>query len=256
MTLRQTNPRNLTRVGPDLQHLRAYVADLELEVDRLRRRHHFLNWEVRETLRGVQTLCAHPPGMGGEASPLPRIAEAADRLAEVLRDLQESPGYHPANDQVIAIAVRPLAEQAFRQQQRLAGAPQVVLRLELESESVEWFPARLRHILDNLISNALKNCDPSKNETWVQLELRLTREHYELRVLDNGIGLASGDCGGAFDLFYRAAPARAAGLDVGLPVAKRLIEQSGGALTVHSGEGQGTMLLALLPRYDVDDFLL
>jgi signal transduction histidine kinase len=232
------------------------VADLELEVDRLRRRHHFLNWEVGETLRGIQTLCAHPSGLGGEASPLPRIAEAANRLTEVLRDLQESPGYHPANDQVIAIAVRPLAAQVFRQQQRLMGVPQVVLRFKLESESVEWFPARLRHILDNLISNALNNCDPGKNEPWVQLELRLTPENYELRVLDNGVGLATGDHDRAFDLFDRATPGRAAGLGVGLPVAKRLIEQSGGALTVDSGEGQGTTFVALLPRYDVDDFLL
>jgi len=232
------------------------VADLETEVDRLRRRHHFLNWEVRETLECIQTLCAQPPRTGGVAPPLPGIAEAVNRLAEVLRDLQESPGYHPANDQVIAIAVRPLAEQVFRQQQRFAGVPQAVLRLELEGESVEWFPARLRHILDNLIANALNNCDPDKNETWVQLELRLTLENYDLRVLDNGIGLASGDCDRAFDPFCRAAPVRAAGLGVGLPVAKRLIEQSGGTLTIDSGEGQGTTLVALLPRYDVDDFLL
>lgn len=225
-------------------------------MDRLRRRHHFLAWEVRETLRGIQELCAHPPGVGGETSPVARIAEAANQLAELLRDLQESPGYHPADDQVIAIAVRPLAEQVFRQQQRFAGVPQVVLRLELEGESVEWFPARLRHILDNLIANALKNCDPSKNEAWVQLELRLTPKHYELRVSDNGMGLASAACDRAFDLFYRVAPARVAGLGAGLPVVKLLVEQSGGALTVDSGEGQGTTFVALLPRYDVNDFLL
>jgi signal transduction histidine kinase len=57
-------------------------------------------------------------------------------------------------------------------------------------------------------------------------------------------------------LFHRAAPARAAGLGVGLAVVKLLVEQSGGTLTVDSGEGQGTTFVAILPRYDMDDYLL
>jgi signal transduction histidine kinase len=170
--------------------------------------------------------------------------------------LQELPGYHPAHDQVIAIAVRPLTEQVFRWQQRLAGAPEVGLRLELESEHVEWFPARLRHILDNLISNALKYRDPNKNELWVRLGLRVSPEGYEFRVSDNGIGLPSADCAEMFELFYRAAPARAAGLGVGLAVVKLLVKQSGGTLTVDSGEGQGSSFVVVLPRYDLDDYLI
>src|SRR5207248_2311304 len=145
----------------------------------------------------------------------------------VLRDLQELPGYHPAHDQVIAIPVRPLVEQVFRWQQRLLGAAQVELRLELQSEHVEWFPARLRHILDNLISNSLKYRDPDKAETWVQLGLRVSPEGYEFRVTDNGIGLPPGEQEQVFELFYRAAPVRAAGLGVGLAVVKLLVEQSG-----------------------------
>ena len=59
-----------------------------------------------------------------------------------------------------------------------------------------------------------------------------------------------------FELFYRAAPARAAGLGVGLAVVKLLVEQSGGTLAVDASEGQGTSFVVVLPRYDVDDFLL
>jgi signal transduction histidine kinase len=174
----------------------------------------------------------------------------------VLRDFQEPPGYHPAHDQVIAIAVRPLVEQVFRWQQRLESAPHVVLRLDLESEHVEWFPARLRHILDNLISNSLRYRDSDKVESWVQLGLRVSPEGYEFRVADNGVGLPPGEHEQVFELFYRAAPARAAGLGVGLAVVKLLVEQSGGTLTVTSGKGQGTTFVAVLPRYSVDDFLI
>src|SRR5262249_52546951 len=148
------------------------------------------------------------------------IAAAARGLADALRDLREVPGYHPAHDQVVAIAVRPLAEQVMRWQQRLQRAPGVALRLELASEHVEWFPARLRHILDHLFSNALKFRDPGRNDAWVCLRLRVSPEGYEFRVADNGVGLPAAEHDRVFDLFYRAAPARAAGLGVGLSVVK------------------------------------
>jgi signal transduction histidine kinase len=245
-----------TSAVSNIRLLLAYVADLELEVDRLRRQAQFVQQEVREALRQIRRLCAEAPG--GDA-PLARLAEvgrvAAD-LVGVVRDLQEPLGYHPAHDQVVAIAVRPLVEQVFRWQQRLESAAQVTLRLELESEHVEWFPARLRHVLDNLLSNALKYRDPEKAEGWVRVGLRVSTEGYELRVEDNGFGLPPGAGDHVFELFYRAAPARAAGLGVGLAVVKLLVEQSGGTLTVESKPGRGTSFVAVLPRYDVDDYLL
>jgi signal transduction histidine kinase len=234
----------------------AYVADLELEVDRLRKQGQFVQHQARRTAKQIQLLCADAAGTVNALPPLAEIDHTAEQLAALLRDLQEPPGYHPAHDQVIAIAVRPLVEQVFRWQQRLVAAPQVVLRLELESEHVEWFPARLRHILDNLISNALKYRDPDKGDAWVQLGLRVSPEGYEFRVSDNGVGMPAGEGEHVFELFYRAAPARAAGLGVGLAVVKLLVEQSGGTLTVDSGVGQGTSFVAVLPRYDVDDFLI
>lgn len=53
--------------------------------------------------------------------PSSEVQQAVQPLSAVMRDLQEPPGYHPAYDQVIAIAVRPLAEQVFRWQ-RVCGA--------------------------------------------------------------------------------------------------------------------------------------
>lgn len=249
------SPIKLAPSGSNIHLVLAYVADLELEVDRLRKQRQFLHHEVWETLRRVQSLCIDARQAGNEVPPLPEVQQAVQQLSAVMRDLQEPPGYHPAHDQVIAIAVRPLAEQVFRWQQRLLSAPEVVLRLELESEHVDWFPARLRHILDNLFSNALKSRDPDKDQAWVHLQLRVSPEGYQFRVTDNGIGLPAANGDQMFELFYGAAPARAAGLGVGLPVVKMLVEQSGGTLAVECGEGQGATFTLVLPRYEVDDYL-
>ncbi len=250
--------RTLATNNANLHLITAYIADLELEVDRLRRQAHFLRQQAGATLKQIQALCGNTV-QPADVRPLARIDELSSQLIELLRDLRELSGYHPSHDQVIAIAVRPLVEQVFRWQQRLEDAPGTVLRLNTESEHVEWFPARLRHILDNLMSNALKYRDLDKDESWVQLELQVAPQAYKLRISDNGIGMPPDERAELFSLLHRAAPVRApglgVGLGVGLAVTKLLVEQSGGTLEVDSGEGQGTTFVAILPRFDVDDYL-
>jgi signal transduction histidine kinase len=248
-------PKDATPRVSSVQLLLAYVTDLEVEVDHLRKQGQFIQHEAWGGLKRIRLLCLDAAGAGNMPPPLGEIDQAARQLAAVLRDLHEPPGYHPGNDQVIAIPVRPLAEQVFRWQQRVEGAPQVALRLELESEYVEWFPARFRHILDNLLSNALKYRDPAKGEAWVRLGLRVSPEGYELRVADNGVGLPPGGHAETFELFRRVGRARGDGPGVGLAVVKRFVEQSGGTLTVDTAEGEGTTFVAVLPHYAVDDYL-
>ena len=239
---------------PNLDRLLAYAADLELEVDRLRRHGTFIEREATATLLRILRLCTAPSA--GE--PLPTLAEVvatARTLLDVVKDMHDVPGYHPAHDQVVAIAVRPLAEQVFRWQQRLTGAREVALRLELESEHVEWFPARLRHILDNLLAHALRHRDAAALDPWVSVGLRASEGGYELRMSGSGTVPLPGDDRRGLDLFYRAGPIRGEGLGAGLAVVRLLVEQSGGRLAVARGDGGGTEFLLTLPRYDLLDYL-
>ncbi|HLW67763.1 MAG TPA: hypothetical protein VKS79_20770, partial [Gemmataceae bacterium] len=106
----------LPRTSFHEHRLLAYVADLELEVDRLRKQAAFVQQEVRATLKRMQLLSAD----GASDTPnLAAIDREAQQLLVVLSDVQEPPGYHPVHDQVIAVAMRPLLEQVFRAQQRL-----------------------------------------------------------------------------------------------------------------------------------------
>lgn len=241
------------RREPDRRVLLAYITNLELEVDRLRRESRFMQNQLRETLKWITSL--RTSSSAPSDLPLAEINRAAEQLLNVMRDLQETPAYHPARDQVVAIAVRPLIERIFRLEQRLQNAGEVKLRLDLATEHVDWFPARLRHVLDTLILTALKNRDDSKDDRWVQVGLRPLPDAYELSVADNGLGLEAEGGAELFELINRATSEGDAGIGVGLAVIKLLIEQSGGRLTVSSGEGQGTHFIATLPRFDVSDYL-
>jgi signal transduction histidine kinase len=233
-----------------------YLADLELEIDRLRKQEQFVHHEAREFLNQIHRLCKN----SADAAEIPRQLAEIDRITEtfskLLRDISEPKDYRVAHDQVLAIHLRPLIEQMFRRQQLLENGANVAIHFDLETDQIEWFPARLRHILENLLSNAVKYRDTDKQDSWVRVGLRVLTGHYELRVTDNGLGMPwDEDRVEVLQLLHRAAPARAAGLGVGLAVVKMLVEQSGGSLTMDSGDGQGSSFLVLLPRYDVDDYL-
>ncbi len=245
------SPPNFNPSSND-QLLLAYVADLELEIDRLRKQGQFVRNAVNME---TTTIRAALDGNGIRDEPSSSVSLAVDELQAVMRDLEDAPGYDPAHDQVIAIPLRPLIEQVFRWQQRMSGAPRATLHMELSAETINWFPARFRHIVDNLVSNSLKYRDPDKGEARVTVLVNHQAESIELRVSDNGVGMPWDKRSAAFELFYRSAPIRKSGLGVGLAVVKLLIEQSGGSLTVDSGQGQGSSFVAILPRYDVGDFL-
>lgn len=105
----------------------------------------------------------------------------------------------------------------------------------------------LRQALWNLVDNAVKYRRP---DVAVQVELagRMERHNYELRVSDNGIGMAPDESRKAFEPLYRAPGSRqVTGTGLGLSIVKRVIEASGGSVSVHSKLGQGTTFVINLP---------
>jgi signal transduction histidine kinase len=238
--------------GPSVHQLVAYIADLELEVDRLRKQDQYLRHAFGHKIACLRGVLRSAPLPNGSAATL---RDAIDELNSVIEDLDESQGGHPAYDQVAAIALRPLVERVFRWQQRLSEAPHAVLHLELSVESINWFPVRFRHILDNLLSNALKYRDPRKGESRVSVLLNHHAELLELRIADNGLGIPTGGLESASEYLNRSAHQRSPGIGVGLAVVKLIIEQSGGSLYVDSDEGRGSQFVALLPRFDLGDYL-
>ena len=236
--------------GAETDRLLAYVADLELEVDRLRRQSSFVERHAVGTLSHILRLCTRE--LPGE--PLPTLNEVrlvAGELVEVIRDLHDSPGYHPAHDQVVAIAVRPLAEQVFRWQQRLTSQRSRQLRLDLQTEHVEWFPARLRHIIDSLIACALQWSagQDHADSNPIVLTLGVADADYELRIAHDGTPPAPR----LLELLPTAAPIRES-FGGGLAVVKLLVEQSGGSMLCTTAERRTEFVLRL-PRYDLLDFL-
>ncbi len=108
--------------------------------------------------------------------------------------------------------------------------------------------ARLRQVLLILLSNAIK-FTPSGGSITVSAEH--TAGGLEIRVADTGVGIAEHELRCAFLPYRRIEDTYTnpkAGIGVGLPLVKVLIEQHGGSVAIESERGTGTTVILRLPE--------
>lgn len=243
----------LRSAGTPEHPLLAFVADLELELNVLRKQLQYSQHSVLNTVNQIQSLCEAADTIPSPEA-LAQISSLASELQKMLLDLQASHDSEVVTDSVDVIELRPFIEQVFRWQQRLCNAPYTALRFDLAEEAIQWFPGRLRHILENLISNSLRYRDAAKGETRLSLTLRTQGDAYEFRLTDNGVGISGAEAADA-ERVGGSSPSRSASLGVGLSVVTLLVAQAGGSVRVESSLHHGTSVVVVLPRYELGDFL-
>jgi two-component system, NarL family, sensor histidine kinase BarA len=159
------------------------------------------------------------------------------------------------------------------------------IKLELawndEVPIVQADPVRLRQILINLTSNAIKfTADQGKVRIVVRTtELRVANDNddddadldeggglgaalmmaperaVEFAVEDNGIGIASDEMEKIFDAFYQvdgSSTREYGGAGLGLSIAKSLVEAHHGQIRVESEVGRGTTFFVVIPENQPD----
>jgi two-component system sensor histidine kinase/response regulator len=103
----------------------------------------------------------------------------------------------------------------------------------------------LRHILGNLLSNALKY---SPNATLARFAVRRLGQTIEFEVSDQGIGIPEKDLPHLFGNFHRASNVGdIPGTGLGLAIVKRAVDTHGARIVVSSPPGQGTCFTVTLP---------
>ncbi len=123
----------------------------------------------------------------------------------------------------------------------------ITLTAELESVICEIDPDSFRHVIDNLLSNALRYTD---NGGKVNVSLCARGNEAVIEVADTGIGIAPEDLPNIFERFWRADESRArvtGGSGVGLAIVKASVEAHGGKIAVKSAKGEGTCFTVTLP---------
>ncbi len=136
-----------------------------------------------------------------------------------------------------------------------AAAANIHLQLKMPPDlgSVRLDKELFRIAIDNLLSNAIKYSNPGGTVT-LSAEL-LDDNQMQIRVCDQGIGIAAEDCERIFDKYYRAGSAEVAsrsGHGLGLYLARQIIELHHGSITVNSTVGEGSVFVLIFKAQAVN----
>jgi two-component system phosphate regulon sensor histidine kinase PhoR len=111
-------------------------------------------------------------------------------------------------------------------------------------------PGRVRQVVDNLVSNAVKYTDTGGT---VAVRLRLAAGAGVIEVSDTGIGMDESDLEELFTPFFRTEAARerhTPGVGLGLGICEAIVVAHGGGIEVASVVDGGTTFTVTLPLSD------
>jgi two-component system, OmpR family, phosphate regulon sensor histidine kinase PhoR len=143
-----------------------------------------------------------------------------------------------------------IARDSVEAHQVMAEEREVELLMEGEDSAFASIdPMRMRQVLDNLITNAIKY-----NREWgsVTVAVGVAREAggVSVEVRDTGQGIPEADLPRIFDRFYRTKSAKTSttvGTGLGLSITREIVHRHGGHLTVTSELGIGTTFRITVP---------
>jgi PAS domain S-box-containing protein len=180
--------------------------------------------------------------------PLVRVTRAVDRMSGMIDTLL---AYTTARDAPLRSRTVDLAALTAEViQDRIAHLP-ADDRPEVHLGAlppVDADPDMLRHVLENLVGNALKYVRPGSAARVDVMAGEAAAGFARIEVADRGIGIPDAEKPAIFERFHRAhAGADYAGTGLGLAICKRIVERHGGDIAVADNPGGGTRFSFTLP---------
>lgn len=168
---------------------------------------------------------------------LTRLVDTVLLLAKLDND-QLRPRFAP-------LAMCPLVQSLITETRACHPARGIVLSCATGPLAALGDPHLVRHILDNLLSNALKY---SPDHSPVTLRIFAEGRQIACSVTDKGQGIAETDLPHLFDRYFRGQePNSGHGTGLGLAVAHELAKLQGGRLMVETSLGKGSVFTLWLP---------
>ena len=166
------------------------------------------------------------------------LAEMDTMIARTLDYIREGRDGEPARPVDLAAILQTLASDATDHGHDVAyeGPGRAVLSLRIGGT---------KRAISNLLDNALRHGRPP-----IRLRIREHDRMLHVEVTDRGTGIAEADRARAMTPFVQLDPARAgSGVGLGLAIAQRFAQASGGALELDVATGGGLVARIVLPRH-------
>ncbi len=126
------------------------------------------------------------------------------------------------------------------------AAQGIVIDHEVKEEKVYSDELRLKMIINNLLTNAIKYSDIQKPTRIITVKTNKIKDWFYIEVADNGVGMDKQYLGKIFDMFF-VIPGNQKGTGLGLYILKENVEKLKGKIEVESELAIGTTFRVGIP---------
>jgi two-component system sensor histidine kinase GlrK len=251
--IRVGGPADLKYLGGRLEWLRERLIELEQQ-KRLFLRHvsHELKTPLTALREGSELLADETAGplSAGQREIVGILRQNSVRLQQLIEDLLN---YHRAQESVgrlelAALRFERIVEQVLEDHRLAARARGIRVELHLERVVLHADKEKLRAVVANLVSNAIKY---SPDGGIISLALHSEGDEVVLDVEDAGPGIPPEDRERIFDWFYQGEHVhrgRVQGSGLGLAIAREFVVAHGGRIEVVDDLAAGAHFRVTLPR--------
>lgn len=144
------------------------------------------------------------------------------------------------------VSLLEVIEAALKKVIPLAKQKRITINNTVDDYILDGELQSLTELFVILLDNAIKY---SSNNSEVMITSNKTDHHIRIDISDKGMGIDEKDLPRIYDRFYRADKSRSQtkGYGLGLSIAKKIIEEYKGIITVNSTVSKGTVFTVLLP---------
>jgi two-component system, NtrC family, sensor histidine kinase GlrK len=251
-----SGPRDLERLGAQLEWLRLRLLDLAQERNRfLRHMSHELKTPLANIREGAELL------MDGAVGPLDNsqrevVAILRDNGIKLHRLIENLLSFSAWQKESVGLdlsefRLRPLVKQVLESQQLTVVSQRVRLEVKVDDLVLRADRGKVRLIIENLLSNAIKY---SPKGGTVYLHAAKQDTQLMIDVADTGAGIPSEERARVFEAFYTGRPpagVQVKGTGIGLSVVLEFVNAHGGTIEIVDGEYPGAHFRIRMPVLSV-----
>jgi len=238
--------------GQDITSLKTYQEKLQATNEELNtfiyKTHHDLKNPL-SSLLGLLQLAETEITDETALSYLDMIHQSAGKLDNILTTLIKTIEIKDGKKKLEQVHLNSLLEEIFNRSKLVKGADQLKFDYQVNEEvqTIKTDKNVLTSILENLVTNAIKYKDESKEEQWVRIRVDQFDNGVVFQVADNGQGIDPDVRDLIFKMFYRANKTPD-GTGLGLFLVKKGVEKLEGTIDVTSEKAQGSTFEITIPN--------
>ena len=247
-----TGPRDLEQLGERLNWLRKRLLELEQEKTRfLQHISHELKTPLTAIRESAELMNEQVVGdlNAQQREIIGILRDNSLQLQKLIEDLLNFSILRSRASQLSRqrVEMKAIIEHVLEDHKVALLSRKLDLRVSLQPVSLDGDAEKLRILVDNLVSNAIKY-SPDGSPLWVLLSRRGANAIIE--VADSGPGIPAVERERVFEAFFQGAPATSGhvrGTGLGLSIAREYAQAHGGNITVVNSSKAGARLQVVLP---------